>query len=654
MLNKLKTFLVLPAPMSAFEVAYLARMNRVGLIFFALHVPAFMLVAWVNQTGPLSALALTTAVLVGPALAYLAFQNPRAISTVYGFTAMLMGGLLVHFGQGPVQIEMHFYFFALLAMLAVYGNPMVIVTAAITVALHHLALWALAPASVFNYGAPLWVVIVHASFVALESIATCFIARSFFDNVIGLEKIVQARTAELAVRNGAMRLVLDNVRQGFLTIDRDGVMSSERSRVLASWLGEGVPGQRFAEYLEPHVPRTAQAFVLGWGEVIADIMPLELTLLQLPDGFSIDQRHFKLEYAPIMGDTQLEKVLVVISDITSEVERERLELEQRDVMQVISHLTSDKSGVLEFFQEGSEQVAAIVAQHGDDRQQRRVIHTLKGNAMIFGVQSIARLCERAETRFDELGVLPSEAERAELSLRWSKLCESLSMLLGEREHRIELDDAEYEAILAAVLRGDAREKVAAQIRSWRLEPTLKRLMRVGEQARALAVRTGKGPLEVEIEDHQLRLDNTEWAPFWSAFVHVVRNAVDHGLEYSRTDGRKSTIALTTRLQHDELVIELSDNGRGIDWARIAAQASARGLPYGSRSELVEALFADGLSTATEVNEYSGRGIGMAAVRAACVARGGTMNVTDREGGGTRVQFRFPHAQSRPMQLVSSL
>ena len=65
---------------------------------------------------------------------------------------------LVHVGQGPVQIEMHFYFFALLAMLAVYGNPLVILVAAVTVALHHLVLWALLPASVFNYDAPIWVV----------------------------------------------------------------------------------------------------------------------------------------------------------------------------------------------------------------------------------------------------------------------------------------------------------------------------------------------------------------------------------------------------------------------------------------------------------------------------------------------------------------
>jgi hypothetical protein len=94
----------------------------------------------------------------GPALAYATLERPRVVSIIYGVSAMFFGGLLVHFGQGPVQIEMHFYFFALIAMLAVFGNPLVIVAAAVTVALHHLLLWFIVPESVFNYDAPVWVV----------------------------------------------------------------------------------------------------------------------------------------------------------------------------------------------------------------------------------------------------------------------------------------------------------------------------------------------------------------------------------------------------------------------------------------------------------------------------------------------------------------
>src|SRR5882672_4176535 len=166
-MKKIFQFLVLPKQITDFERDYLARVNRVALIFFALHAPVFTLIAWLNGTRPGLAAVLTSAVLAGPVLAQSALKNPRAVSVVYGVTAMFMGGLLVHFGQGPVQIEMHFYFFALLAMLCMFANPMVNLAAAVTVALHHLIVWLIIPRSVFNYEAQWWVVLVHAAFVVL-------------------------------------------------------------------------------------------------------------------------------------------------------------------------------------------------------------------------------------------------------------------------------------------------------------------------------------------------------------------------------------------------------------------------------------------------------------------------------------------------------
>src|SRR5256886_13680630 len=102
---------------------------------------------------------------------------------------------------------------------------------------HHLLLFLILPSSVFNYEASVWAVAVHALFVVLESIAACFVARSFFDNVIGLERIVGARTRELDARNGDLHLLLDSVGQGFFTFDRDGAISKERSAVATRWRG---------------------------------------------------------------------------------------------------------------------------------------------------------------------------------------------------------------------------------------------------------------------------------------------------------------------------------------------------------------------------------------------------------------------------------
>lgn len=208
--TRLRDYLVLPKEVTPYEKNHVGRINRIAAILYFVHIPVFMAVAWWHDTGVLTAFLLTTFCALGPLLANRTLSERQA-SLVVGFTSMCMGGLLVHFGQGPVQIEMHFYFFVLLAMLSTYGNPAVVLTAAGTVTVHHLVVWWFLPASVFNYDASFWVVAVHAVFVVVESTASCYLARSFYDDVIGLEKIVQARTAELNDKNAVLAAMRDDL-----------------------------------------------------------------------------------------------------------------------------------------------------------------------------------------------------------------------------------------------------------------------------------------------------------------------------------------------------------------------------------------------------------------------------------------------------------
>jgi chemotaxis protein histidine kinase CheA len=89
------------------------------------------------------------------------------------------------------------------------------------------------------------------------------------------------------------------------------------------------------------------------------------------------------------------------------------------------------------------------------------------------------------------------------------------------------------------------------------------------------------------------------------------------------------------------VIQVSDDGRGIDWERVRSRARAAGLPHGDQAALVEALFAEGVSTAENVTSVSGRGVGLSALREACRALDGSIQVTSKSGEGTTLVFRFP-------------
>ena len=97
-------------------------------------------------------------------------------------------------------------------------------------------------------------------------------------------------------------------------------------------------------------------------------------------------------------------------------------------------------------------------------------------------------------------------------------------------------------------------------------------------------------------------------------------------------------------------MDVAADGRVIDWTLVAARARAHGLPFARREELIAAIFADGVSTAHEVTEVSGRGVGLAAVRACVLDAGGRLAV-DSDGRGTRFRFELPLSNASTVRLA---
>jgi len=534
-------------------------------------------------------------------------------------------------------------------MLALFANPMVIIVAAVTVALHHLGFWFLLPDSVFNYDAPIWVVLVHAAFVVLETVAACFIARNFFDNVIGLEKKVEAATSEIRERNRDMRVVLDNVRQGLVTIGADATLSSEHSAALEEWFGPYEAGDGFGAYLAKSCPKLGAWFDLSWETVSDGFLPLELAIDQLPSKASFGGRHFAFEYEPVLdADDELEKMLVVVSDVTADVERAEAESLQREILSVFERILNDRVGFEEFYEEAGRLLESARSTRGEDwGLTKRSIHTVKGNAGVFGIESVVELCHTLEDRIAEGETDDLDEWFEALDARWNALSETIDRMLGNQgQDTVLMTGAEYEKILRLAVEGADHADIAKGLVDLKLEPTEQRLGRFVEQARALAQRLEKGDLEVAVDGDGMRLERERFADFWASFTHVLRNAIDHGLETPderREIGKsdKGRLELRTYEQDSRFVVEVSDDGRGIDWERVRAKAEELGLPNQDEQDLVEALFASGLSTREAVSTTSGRGVGLAAVRQACDELGGEVDVDSEPGRGTVVRFSFP-------------
>ncbi len=612
---------------------------------FAAHVPALAVVGALNDTGIVSAVVLTAVGLAGPFFAMRAFSNPRHVSIIFGVTAMYMGALLVHFGRGLWTIEMHFYFFVALALLAVFANPAVIVVAAATVAVHHLLFWFIAPQSVFNYDAPLTSVLLHALFVVLESVAACFVARSFFDNVIGLERIVAARTHQLDVRNREMALVFDHVNQGFLTVQANGTLLTERSKMIDRCLGSPQPQDLAADFFDRVDPEFGTWFRLGWDALIEDVLPREVSLHQLPHRFARTGSTYEVHYQPIDDQGRLAQVLVIITDVTERVRREAIDSAQKELINVFERLMRDRVGFAEFMAEGNSLVRRLEAPR--PRATRCWPSAARGNCSVFGLTSVATACHEAEQRLEDESVAPGRPTRHRLS--WASASERIITFLGgERVGVIELEEAEIQSAVEAIRGNVHPTKILELLESWKHEPISKRFHRLGEQAQSLATRMHKGSVTVDISaGANPRLPQATFAPLFASLVHVVRNAVDHGFEKAETRLARGKgapkLTLAAHLLADELVISIADDGAGIDWASVSQAAQRKGLPTATREDLTDALFADGLSTKAHATEISGRGVGMSAVRQACSALGGRIVVRSSPDEGTTVELHLPRA-----------
>lgn len=158
------------------------------------------------------------------------------------------------------------------------------------------------------------------------------------------------------------------------------------------------------------------------------------------------------------------------------------------------------------------------------------------------------------------------------------------------------------------------------------------------------------PVQLLVEGADTEIDRRMVEGLNDPLVHMIRNAVDHGIEPGPERLRAGkpeagTLRLAAYHAGDTVVIELSDDGRGLDAARIRASAAARGLisPGAalSEAETLALIFEPGLSTAPRVTEISGRGVGMDVVRRGIEALRGRIEVASRRGQGTRFTLRLP-------------
>lgn len=185
----------------------------------------------------------------------------------------------------------------------------------------------------------------------------------------------------------------------------------------------------------------------------------------------------------------------------------------------------------------------------------------------------------------------------------------------------------------------------------RMVPMEQLFRRFPRQVRDLARQCGKS-VRLNVEGGDTSLDKGILESLSEPLMHLVRNAVDHGIESAQQraaagKAAEAVIGLAARYEGSQVVLEVRDDGRGMDPRIILAKAVERGLISAtaaaqlSPADAFKFIFEPGFSTAAEITEISGRGVGMDAVKAAIERLKGSVEVQTEPGRGTIVRLRVP-------------
>jgi two-component system chemotaxis sensor kinase CheA len=216
--------------------------------------------------------------------------------------------------------------------------------------------------------------------------------------------------------------------------------------------------------------------------------------------------------------------------------------------------------------------------------------------------------------------------------------------LLENREQFSLDELAEAHDIEARLQADLQELVM-KVRMVPVEPLFRQYMRT---VRDLGRELGK-PVNLEIEGGDVEVDTSVAEHLRDPLMHMIRNAMDHGIELTKQRlkaGKPATGTITLRASHQSgsISVEVEDDGAGLDRTRILEAAKRRGIVFESSisdHDAYQLVFESGLSTTDQVSNLSGRGVGMDVVRRNVQSLRGTVSITTEPGRGSVVHLRFP-------------
>lgn len=459
--------------------------------------------------------------------------------------------------------------------------------------------------------------------------------------VLVLIALLHVRSQAAVIRRSrqTMKDVLDNIDEALLIIDHNLNIAFGYSSYVERIFGTGKADIHMKPFLQLLFPddrdqnemaimiRDSLMMCIGEGD-----LSWEVNQDHLPSEIVRQGRIFLIQWQPLFDEQKIiSRFLISMRDITEyrQLQKEVAAEKQRIgslQMKLEEMLACDMGTMDRFIQKLKEEKAGVEAQleGGDYKEAFRVLHTWKGAARTLGLKQIATAIHRVES------CLPSasrpEVDGSGLNHHWQ---EFQTELMGYQEL--------MEPILSRASSASSRARDLYAYASIYAREMKSRL-----QASQLAC-CGLSILD-EIVD---------WAPEVLDVVHEVillgiSNSLDHGFLRPHRQGKTlppAHIKVWAYSAESSIHLSLTDNGAGIDWEALRRKALELSLTLPDGADVSSLLFQDGLSSATDMSESSGRGVGLSAIRSLSERLGGSVRLESISSGGTGLFLKFPQSST---------
>ncbi|MGK5093839.1 ATP-binding protein [Deltaproteobacteria bacterium TL4] len=484
--------------------------------------------------------------------------------------------------------------------------------------------------------------------------------------------------------NQRLSELFQHTTQGLLKIDKDSNITNEFSTQCTKILGtRDLTGKSLA----PLLFYGSREIQVGWQhtyplffedtllsfEDLVELMPNE-TSFKNSEGLL---QEYRLSFYPCWDKAKrLVAIDIGIDDISEErkFSREREALKQEK--EIIQKIYDDPNSYLQMLQLSTDTHNAIeeyqsclkapALPHNLSEmtiELMRSLHTLKGISGLFRLNGLKTCVHELEdclryikethrVTSDMASDIQNKKQLLEKELRYAQsLIENIDEGLRKRLLGIVFEPEEFFALKQAVLQNELEQAKNLLLKAEKV-PVRRLVQHWPKEINRLSQQLGK-QVKFKIEGDNLLISQELFQTLEAPLVHILRNCMDHGLEppeeriYAKKDEwGKITVKITQA--ENNLVLEISDDGRGLNLSKIAEKAKANvHLDQRQINHLIELrqtwkiLLLPGFSTAEKVTDVSGRGVGLDAVQAAITKIGGKIEVQSEIGEGTSFSFWIP-------------